>query len=123
MSLKYKSKFLTLADLALCVDYLFRIIDACKFRLIPSAVNASCMLCIALLALIAYLFTLPFFARQFYFLLGICVIADLVVMGLIHPHAFTAPYIFAHCCIGCFYLATPRCLIGERPKGKQHKKH
>ena len=41
----------------------------------------------------------------------------------IHPHAFTAPYLFAHCCIGCFYLATPRCLMGERPKGKRNKKH
>ena len=105
-----KSRFLILADVALFCDYLFRLASACRFGHVGAIVNSSCMMALVAAAFFAYLFTLPFFAAHFYRLLGVCILADLVVMGLLHPHIFTWAYLSAHCCIACFYLGLPGCM-------------
>lgn len=115
-----KNRYLILADLAIFLDYVFRLVTAVHFHNVSSIINASCMICLIVFCLLAYLFTLPYFASCFYRLLGICVLLDLIAMGVIHPHTYTLPYIFAHCCIACFYLGLPACLRGKSGKGKKH---
>lgn len=115
-----KNSSLILADVALFLDYVFRLASAVHFHRTASIINASCMVCLIVFCLLAYLFTLPFFASSFYRLLGACVLLDLIPMGLIHSHAFTPPYLFAHCCIACFYLGLPAVFRGKNRKRKKH---
>lgn len=115
-----KNRYIVLADLALFLDYVFRLASAVHFHRTASVINASCMICLILFCLLAYLFTLSYWASSFYGLLGACVLLDLIPMGLIHSHAFTPPYLFAHCCIACFYLALPAYLRGKNRYKKRH---
>lgn len=115
-----KNGYLVLADLALLLDYIFCLASAVHFHRTASVINASCMICLILFCLLAYLFTLSFFASNFYRLLGVSLLLDLIPMSLIHSHAFTPSYLFAHCCIACFYLASPAYLRGKNRYKKRH---
>ena len=109
-----KSRFLILADVALLCDYASRLDAACKNGHASAIVNASCMMCLIVAALVAYLFTFPYFAAHFYRLLGMCIVVDLIVMELLHLRLYTWPYLSAHCCIACFYLGLPPCMRRKR---------
>ena len=114
----HKNRYLILADLALFLDYAFRLSVAVHFHRTSSIVNASCMVCLTVFCLFTYFFTLPYFASSFYRLLGACVLLDLLPAELLHSDRLTIPYLFAHCCIACFYLGVPQNLRKSRKKKK-----
>lgn len=118
MSMNFKNKSLIIATVFLIGDYGCRSITALKFHNAGAEVNGIVMIILGLIALFSYVFRFPILASHMYALLGICIVADLIVMVVFHAfRSYTLPYLFAHAALGCFYLGSySECLTDTKRK-------